>query len=106
MSTRNKQIVVQITPEQFWEDWRLVGVYDRRTNELADLRVLPPHMACPADGRYGYCLLLFNGTIRDTLRLRGITNIDRAIVWIFDRSGQEVELRRIGPPPQRTLLRA
>jgi hypothetical protein len=95
MLSQEKHIVVTVTPEHFWEDWRLVGQYDRRTNELVDLLILPPQMACPADSRGYYCLLMLNGSIRETLRLRGIANVDRAIVWIFDRNGQELELRRI-----------
>lgn len=98
MLSQEKEIVVTLTPEHFWEDWRLVGQYDRRTHQLIDLLVLPPEMSCPVDSRGYYCLLMFNGSIRDTLKLRGITNIDRAIVWIFDQRGTEIELRRIPHP--------
>ncbi|MBC8122459.1 MAG: hypothetical protein H7Y22_11545 [Gemmatimonadaceae bacterium] len=93
MLSKAGELHVTVTPRHFQEDWRLVGQYSRRTNELKDLTLLPPNASCPADARESYCLLLFCGGIQESLRLRGVESLNEPIVWIFDRSGKELEMR-------------
>ncbi|BAC91989.1 glr4048 [Gloeobacter violaceus PCC 7421] len=90
MFSQNRKIVVTVKPEHFHKEWRLVGKFHRRTNELLELLVMPPEVTCPADARQYYCLLMLNGSIRDTLRLRGLNNLDRPLTWTFDSGGQEL----------------
>lgn len=94
--SRNQGLKLLVTPKHFREDWRLSGNYDRRTNELIDLALLPPGSPCQLDAKTGYCLLLLSGSVQESLKLRGITKLEVPMVWTFDRQGQTVSLQPVG----------
>jgi hypothetical protein len=96
MLSQNQGLKLVVTPKHFRENWRLSGSYDRKTNELTAVEILPPGSPCQLDAKTGYCLLLLSGSIQESLKLRGITRLDVPLVWTFDQNGQTVSLQPSG----------
>ncbi|AGY59209.1 hypothetical protein [Gloeobacter kilaueensis] len=90
MLSQKRKIAVTISPEQYRREWRLVGKFHRRTNELLELVAMPPETTCPANARDYYCLLLTGGSIRESLHLRGVNALEQPLTWTFDSFGHEL----------------
>ncbi len=90
MLSQERKISVTVEPEHVNQDWRLVGKFHRRTNMLIELAVMPPGVACPANARDYYCLLMLNGSLRESLKLRGLSSLSQPLTWTFDTLGQEI----------------
>jgi hypothetical protein len=94
--SQNQGLKLVVTPKHFQENWRLSGSYDRKTNELIAVALLPPGSPCQVDAKTGYCLLLLSGSVQESLKLRGVTRLEVPMVWTFDRQGQTISLQPLG----------
>jgi hypothetical protein len=96
MLSQNQGLRLIVTPTHFRENWRLSGSYNRKTNELVAVSLLPPGSPCQLDAKTGYCLLLLSGSVQESLKLRGITRLDIPMAWTFDGQGQTLSLQPLG----------